>query len=189
MCFVPRWCEEIQCSIGFLLCSVHIQPGAIMRLGASLVALQQHPWNSHLWGWGISLAALQQHLRNSLVLYFCLFSHGRVRSPHTLQNDFTFINCLSTGLQLDSAIGLVLYLLLTGLISRQVWTSTSIQLLTPLLMPLIQSHKREWRRQEKPQWCMDTWRCHFFPISNWQGSVILQGRFLPAPLHNNYSGR
>lgn len=117
-----------------------------------------------------------------------LFSHGRVRSPHTFQNDFTFSNCLSTGLQLDSAIGLVLYLLLTVLISRQVWTSTSIQLLIPLLMPLIQSHKREWRRQEKPQWCMDTWRCHFFPISNWQGSVILQGRFLPAPLHNNYSG-
>lgn len=146
------------------------------------------PMKFTLWGWGISLAALQQHPWNSLVLYFCLFSHGRVRSPHTLQNDFTFINCLSTGLQLDSAMGLVFYLLLTVLISRQVWTSTSIQLLIPLLMSLIQSHKREWRRQEKPQWCMDTWRCHFFPISNWQGSVILQGRFLPVPLHNSYSG-
>lgn len=133
---------------------------AIMRLGVSLAALQQHPWN-----W----------------VEHSPFPCDRTRSTHILQGDFTFINCLPIGLQLDSAIGLALYLLLTLLISRKVWISTFSQVLTPLLMQLIPSHTWEWRRQDKSQWCMDTGRCHFFPISNWQGSAILQGLFLPGP--------
>lgn len=127
----------------------------------------------------VSLGPLQQHLWNSLV--HCSFPHGKIRSLHILQDDFAFINYLPTSLQLDSAIRLVLYLVLTLLISRNVWTSTFIQMLTPLITQLMQAHKWEWRRQEKPHWYRDTWRWHFFPVSNWQGSVILEGLFLPAP--------
>lgn len=156
MCFVPRWYAETQCSTGFLLCSVHIQSGTHYEAGCLS---------------GRSLAAPMKFTG-----IHCLF--------HIFQDDFTFTNCLPTGLHLDSAIGLVFCLLLTLLISSKVWTGTFIQLLTPLLMQLLQLHKWEWRRQEKPQWCMDTWRHHFFPISNWQGPVILQGFFfssLPPP--------